>query len=203
MPASRANLFFFFSSRSRHTRCLSDWSSDVCSSDLPCVSAGGLRPQTECALCGTAARRVQRNVGIEQEWNVITAYVQIAVVNVGHVRQRVQILQLRTIGGVCDYAIFPVGNSQNVFKGFALGKFFDRIVEFLADDKINCWRLDQSPLRQYGHVWADEGNLNPRIYVLDTLGQPDVSGKTRRAGVKDEKFIFFGDVDRLFGGNVM
>src|SRR5438045_6039363 len=28
------NLLFFFSSRRRHTRCLSDWSSDVCSSDL-------------------------------------------------------------------------------------------------------------------------------------------------------------------------
>src|ERR1035441_10823716 len=27
-------LCFFFSSRRRHTRCLSDWSSDVCSSDL-------------------------------------------------------------------------------------------------------------------------------------------------------------------------
>src|SRR5436853_1579913 len=27
-------LFFFFSSRRRHTRCLSDWSSDVCFSDL-------------------------------------------------------------------------------------------------------------------------------------------------------------------------
>src|SRR5438045_8213404 len=27
-------LSFFFSSRRRHTRCLSDWSSDVCSSDL-------------------------------------------------------------------------------------------------------------------------------------------------------------------------
>src|ERR1039458_10651748 len=25
---------YFFSSRRRHTRCLSDWSSDVCSSDL-------------------------------------------------------------------------------------------------------------------------------------------------------------------------
>src|SRR5205814_6384854 len=25
---------FFFTSRRRHTRCLSDWSSDVCSSDL-------------------------------------------------------------------------------------------------------------------------------------------------------------------------
>src|SRR5947199_7549055 len=30
---------FFFSSSRRHTRCLSDWSSDVCSSDL---GAGGI-----------------------------------------------------------------------------------------------------------------------------------------------------------------
>src|SRR5207245_7196359 len=30
--------FFFFSSRRRHTRCYRDWSSDVCSSDLPTFS---------------------------------------------------------------------------------------------------------------------------------------------------------------------
>src|SRR6185503_20584921 len=30
-------LFFFFSSRRRHTRCSRDWSSDVCSSDLGVV----------------------------------------------------------------------------------------------------------------------------------------------------------------------
>src|SRR5688572_32610758 len=29
-------VFFFFSSRRRHTRFDCDWSSDVCSSDLPC-----------------------------------------------------------------------------------------------------------------------------------------------------------------------
>src|SRR5438093_4714568 len=29
-----ARLLFFFSSRRRHTRLVSDWSSDVCSSDL-------------------------------------------------------------------------------------------------------------------------------------------------------------------------
>src|SRR5437899_8576788 len=29
---------FFFSSRRRHTRCLSDWSSDVCSSDLVIIT---------------------------------------------------------------------------------------------------------------------------------------------------------------------
>src|SRR6266542_5285563 len=32
--------FFFFSSRSRHTRCYRDWSSDVCSSDLDDYQAG-------------------------------------------------------------------------------------------------------------------------------------------------------------------
>src|SRR5258705_3790916 len=32
---------FFFSSRRRHTRCLSDWSSDVCSSDLVMVARKG------------------------------------------------------------------------------------------------------------------------------------------------------------------
>src|SRR3989442_12877494 len=35
------DIFFFFSSRRRHTRCGRDWSSDVCSSDL---SAAG-RPR--------------------------------------------------------------------------------------------------------------------------------------------------------------
>src|SRR5262245_64442401 len=33
-------LQFYFSSRRRHTRCLSDWSSDVCSSDLMRQYAG-------------------------------------------------------------------------------------------------------------------------------------------------------------------
>src|SRR5205814_10341717 len=37
--------FFFFSSRRRHTRCLSDWSSDVCSSDLGDMSLVGPRPE--------------------------------------------------------------------------------------------------------------------------------------------------------------
>src|SRR5262245_64679528 len=43
-------IFFFFSSRRRHTRCLSDWSSDVCSSDLQhrrgdCGSGDVARPR--------------------------------------------------------------------------------------------------------------------------------------------------------------
>src|SRR2546429_5108414 len=36
-------LFFFFSSRRRHTRCSRDWSSDVCSSDL-LLNSGQVNP---------------------------------------------------------------------------------------------------------------------------------------------------------------
>src|SRR5947199_1656523 len=42
---------FFFSSRRRHTRCLSDWSSDVCSSDLR--SIGGCRARSGDRRCPT------------------------------------------------------------------------------------------------------------------------------------------------------
>src|SRR5262245_13512763 len=38
----KARLHFFFSSRRRHTRCLSDWSSDVCSSDLAVLALAAM-----------------------------------------------------------------------------------------------------------------------------------------------------------------
>src|ERR1039458_10307490 len=44
--------FFFFSSRRRHTRCPSDWSSDVCSSDLLSFAVRGR------TLCGRASQGV-------------------------------------------------------------------------------------------------------------------------------------------------
>src|SRR5262245_64833002 len=43
-------MFFFFSSRRRHTRCLSDWSSDVCSSDLVVFSTGAGKPRGGVAI---------------------------------------------------------------------------------------------------------------------------------------------------------
>src|SRR5262245_65431365 len=55
---------FFFSSRRRHTRCLSDWSSDVCSSDLS-TSWGrwsGRRSSWSWVPC-SPARSEERRVG--------------------------------------------------------------------------------------------------------------------------------------------
>src|SRR6201999_4079425 len=49
--AAEEYLFVFFSSRRRHTRCLSDWSSDVCSSDLPVGQPqGGLDAEPDVEL---------------------------------------------------------------------------------------------------------------------------------------------------------
>src|SRR5262245_65796222 len=55
-------LCFFFSSRRRHTRCLSDWSSDVCSSDL----RGGVAQKLFARLDSPAtARQRQQQVELD------------------------------------------------------------------------------------------------------------------------------------------
>src|SRR2546422_9437366 len=62
-------VFFFFSSRRRHTRCSRDWSSDVCSSDLMSkqLELGKPRPQrTKIVIAlgpGTSAHAVAQ-VGV-------------------------------------------------------------------------------------------------------------------------------------------
>src|SRR5438046_8423624 len=60
--------FFFFSSRRRHTRLVSDWSSDVCSSDLAEAVGfvpGCKSPQQRVSLFGDARgeRSEERRVG--------------------------------------------------------------------------------------------------------------------------------------------
>src|SRR5438045_9772694 len=66
-------LSFFFSSRRRHTRCLSDWSSDVCSSDLEGTSIraaeGGV-----VAYAGNELKGYGNLVLIRHEGGWVTAY---------------------------------------------------------------------------------------------------------------------------------
>src|SRR2546430_4176606 len=50
----RLYLFFFFSSRRRHTRFDCDWSSDVCSSDLVRSRTGTLVPLASIATLGSS-----------------------------------------------------------------------------------------------------------------------------------------------------
>src|SRR5437763_4830675 len=65
---------FFFSSRRRHTRYIGDWSSDVCSSDLPRSGSAGRGPASRTATSGPPApsppRSEERRVGKECRYQV-------------------------------------------------------------------------------------------------------------------------------------
>src|SRR5437016_11542194 len=57
------DVFFFFSSRRRHTRLVSDWSSDVCSSDLAAV-AGDREPYLRSSAVRGAVEDRPRRVHV-------------------------------------------------------------------------------------------------------------------------------------------
>src|SRR5690242_12193469 len=65
-------LFFFFSSRRRHTRLTCDWSSDVCSSDLGELSLD-LQPKLLRVLEQREIRRVGGNRTIKVDIRVVAA----------------------------------------------------------------------------------------------------------------------------------
>src|SRR6267142_167087 len=56
-------MFFFFSSRRRHTRLTCDWSSDVCSSDLGRRPGGAGAPVISLVVKDSAAARAGLEVG--------------------------------------------------------------------------------------------------------------------------------------------
>src|SRR5256884_1214409 len=65
---SQAMFFFFFSSRRRHTRCSRDWSSDVCSSDLPIART--LRDESWlCIPCRGTMHRALFDAAIRESRN--------------------------------------------------------------------------------------------------------------------------------------
>src|SRR5712675_1125061 len=66
-------LFFFCSSSRRHTICSRDWSSDVCSSDIPALAkaiwwSGLRRAARETATAAGAAPAVVHVPGTQGEW---------------------------------------------------------------------------------------------------------------------------------------
>src|SRR5688572_384834 len=75
------SIFFFFSSRRRHTRFDCDWSSDVCSSDLAVAKLGGNRGDVVQAAQGMADVLDKLSVQLGNEFGedsllIIAAYGQ-------------------------------------------------------------------------------------------------------------------------------
>src|SRR5690242_21328857 len=77
-------MYFFFSSRRRHTRLTCDWSSDVCSSDLRVLLSGdptrslGALSEAECARV-IAALDLAESMQVPVEWYAVSAGARIAM----------------------------------------------------------------------------------------------------------------------------
>ena len=139
------------------------------------MSAQRLRPQAEGALSRTAARGVKRHIRIQQERNVVFRDVQIALVDLGDVGQRIQILNLRSVRIVDDLVVLQIRNAGNLLQRLPLGIIDDGEVEFLAANEINLGALAQRFLRQHGNVRSDKGNLDGRVGSLDGFHQPHIA----------------------------
>ncbi len=74
---------------------------------------------------------------MKQKRHVVAADVQVAPVNVGDVRKRIQILDRRPVGIVHDLAILAIGDAEDLIDRLAVGVFDDGIVEFLAADHVD------------------------------------------------------------------
>src|SRR6266498_2534476 len=82
-------LFFFFSSRRRHTRCGRDWSSDVCSSDLDSAWLAAPLEVNEHGVVvrvsyGAARLLFEADAGLPTEARLAGQVGQVTLLKVGH-----------------------------------------------------------------------------------------------------------------------
>src|SRR5256885_12495632 len=88
-------LFFFFSSRRRHTRLQGDWSSDVCSSDLRreqrqlLVEGGGVRGGARVRPSSTVAAVAASRVSKRRILKIISWYPDQSQIGRASCRERV------------------------------------------------------------------------------------------------------------------
>src|SRR5690554_7696140 len=86
-------VFFFFSSRRRHTRCGRDWSSDVCSSDLEKLI---IREE------GSGSREILER-GLADRNRSLTSFREIVEMGNANIMKKMTRSEERRVGKECRY----------------------------------------------------------------------------------------------------
>ena len=120
----------------------------------PGVTAERLRPEAEGALRRAAARGVERDVGMQQEGDVVARHVHVALVDLGGPGHRVEVFDLRTVGIVDDLAVLLVADAEDLVERLALGKLDDGVVELAAADEVERRALVEGAVRDR---WSPAG----------------------------------------------
>src|SRR5690349_8292741 len=140
-------IFFFFSSRRRHTRSLRDWSSDVCSSDLARMSFGA-HSRTHASLPGLEQDALGREVhGCRAELETaLGAPVRLFAYPYGERDERVE-AEVEAAGFVAACGIEPGRNRPNC-EPFALRRLEVRGTDSLLRFALTLWLGDTRAFRR-------------------------------------------------------
>ena len=103
----------------------------------PAMAGVRLRPQAESAHRRAAARGVERNERIQQERDVVAGDVQIALVDLRHPGQLVQIFDHAAFRIVDDAAVLAEADAGQFFERLALGEIGNLIIELAAHHEID------------------------------------------------------------------
>ena len=152
----------------------------------------GLRPQAEGAAREAAAARVEGEIRVESLADLIVLDAQVALVDVGHVGQRVHVHGHRTVLRVDDAATLTVAETIDLLEAPALGDLLDRVVELAARHEVDALGGLERSFGQNGDVGAHEADHEPRVRVLERLRGAHVRPERGGARVEDGEFVVRG-----------
>ena len=142
---------------------------------------------------------------MEQERNVITLDLQIALVDFRRERQSIQLsgVQLRTRRVVDDFAVLPIADPQNFAGRLSLREFDNGMIELPLRDEIDVFAGVQRLFRLVVTVGTHEGDFEVRLRLLDLANQLDVASEAHGGGEEDQKFVVFRNFNRLLPIHLM
>ena len=169
------------------------------------VAGRHLRPEAEGAARRAAAAGVERHVRVLAVRAVVLLVVEVARVDVGGERQRVELLggERRRLVVLHVGAVAEEADAVDVLERPSLGDRDHRQVELLARDVVDHAGVAQRLLGSRRHVAADEADHGVRLGVLQRLRGADVGAERRRAGVDDDVVVVAGDLHHVLDGQVL
>src|SRR6266487_1795113 len=186
-------IFFFFSSRRRHTRWTGDWSSDVCSSDLGSDFGIRMRYATEETPLGTAGSVRNASQELDDTFLVISGDVLTdidlgAIVKAHHDAGALASIALKRVENPLEFGIVitkPDGSIERFLEKPSWGEVFSDTIntgiyvlepdvfDFIPEGEVVDFAADVFPaLLDAGHTmhgyitddyWEDVGTLDAYI----------------------------------------
>ena len=148
-----------------------------------------LRPEAEGAQRRATARRVERNERIEQERDVVARDIEIALVSLGHPRQRIEVLDGGAFG-IVDHLAVACGSSRRAVPRAVCPWRNPRSGNRTRGAPRNRWRWLPFSVFSGSTVTGgpDEGHLQLRVRVLHHLRHLDIHVKAGSGSVEHQQF---------------